>query len=1126
MQDQPVTWYKGLIFQSISTLTLITLWLVLGVVLIMNTRGKTLIAIETSKYVEQIGNNVVSRLIGRSDEIVALTKTLAATAETLPKSPELFKQVIPALIDFHGDLDIAGGGVWPEPYTFDPKKERNSFFWGRDSQNILKYYDDYNQPGPGYHHEEWYVAVSHAEPGTCVWSESYMDPYSYQPMVTCTVATFDKQNRFSGTVTIDLKLEGLQAIIEAWQKKTGGYIFLLDRNNKFITFSQPTLVKRIYTDEQGHHAEDFMHVTELSEKFPVFHPLAEALETMNQEILTQMQENPHYNPHIATTIDQDSYQIDREKANLLAAVITNPIRIKPTETKLYKKLTLEDDLLLKEAVTTFIFHVPKSYWKLVIVKPTAEINAVAANIIHLLIVYVVATTLVILSIAYFELNRFLIKPLGQTINAIRKMGELVVQQKFQQLKTVKVHHKSSNEIGLLIQVFNTLTTQVVEQQNQLAEANKVLEAKNEQLKQLDELKDEFLANTSHELRTPLNGIVGIAESLMDGVGGTLPAEAQKNLLMIIQSGYRLTNLINDILDFSKLKHKNLELQLKPLSMREIVEVVLTFCQPLKGQKKLQLINAVHNDLLPARADENRVQQILYNLVGNAIKFTEQGTIEISSRTTKDDYLITVITDTGIGIPANKLRRIFEPFEQVEGSMNRNQGGTGLGLAVTKKLVELHGGNIWVESEMEVGSQFYFTLPIAQGQPAQLLERSALLTKVVTTDIKESPVTTLPEVSTLHGRFKILIVDDEPINLQVLVNHLSLHHYVVTQASSGPEALALLEGGFKPDLILLDVMMPKMTGYEVVRQIRKTWGINELPTLLLTAKNQVSDLVTGLEAGANDYLTKPVSKDELLARIKTHLNIKRLKAENLRMGAELEVSRKLQKMLLPTEHELTEVADLEIAAYMEPANEVGGDYYDVLQHEGYTFICIGDVTGHGLESGALAIMVQASVRALLASGRTEPPLFLDSLNQMIYRNVARMKVLKSMSFALLTYQAGQIVLSGQHEEVIIVRNGEVELIDTVDIGFPIGLEDSIVDFIFEKQLSLQTGDVLVLYTDGITEAENTQKAYYGLERLCEIIKQNWQRSAKDIQQIVIDDVQQYIGRQVMFDDITLLVLKQK
>lgn len=161
---------------------------------------------------------------------------------------------------------------------------------------------------------------------------------------------------------------------------------------------------------------------------------------------------------------------------------------------------------------------------------------------------------------------------------------------------------------------------------------------------------------------------------------------------------------------------------------------------------------------------------------------------------------------------------------------------------------------------------------------------------------------------------ILIVDDEPVNLQVLNNYLALQNYHIVQASSGFEALHIVEKGFKPDAVLLDVMMPRMTGYEVTPKLRDKWQADELPILLLTAKNQVTDLVTGLEMGANDYLTKPISKDELLARLKTHLNIKQMKAENLRMSAELEVTRRLQQMLLPKDQELEQVAHLEIAGF--------------------------------------------------------------------------------------------------------------------------------------------------------------------------------------------------------------------
>lgn len=259
---------------------------------------------------------------------------------------------------------------------------------------------------------------------------------------------------------------------------------------------------------------------------------------------------------------------------------------------------------------------------------------------------------------------------------------------------------------------------------------------------------------------------------------------------------------------------------------------------------------------------------------------------------------------------------------------------------------------------------------------------------------------------------------------------------------------------------------------------------------------------------------------------THLN-DRLNAENLRMKAELDITRQLQQMILPKEEELSQIPRLEIAGFMEPAAEVGGDYYDVLTHNGSVKIGIGDVTGHGLESGVLMIMVQTAVRTLLANNETDPTNFLNVLNQVIYDNVQRMNSDKNLSLALLDYQDGILSLSGQHEEMIVVRSGgQVERIDTIDLGFPIGLEADISDFIAQTYVQLAAGDIVVLYTDGITEAENISGVCYGVEQFCEVISHNWQQSAEGMRQAVIEDVWRHIGKQKIYDDITLLVLKQK
>ncbi|MBD1884354.1 SpoIIE family protein phosphatase [Microcoleus vaginatus] len=251
---------------------------------------------------------------------------------------------------------------------------------------------------------------------------------------------------------------------------------------------------------------------------------------------------------------------------------------------------------------------------------------------------------------------------------------------------------------------------------------------------------------------------------------------------------------------------------------------------------------------------------------------------------------------------------------------------------------------------------------------------------------------------------------------------------------------------------------------------------------------------------------------------------KLKVDNLRLGAELNVARHIQQMILPNPEEL-EIDGLDIAGYMEPADEVGGDYYDVLQIDGVVTLAIGDVTGHGLESGILMLMAQTSVRTLQELRELDPVRFLDVLNRTLYKNVQRMNSEKSLTLAILSYSQGVISISGQHEETLVVRkNGDVERIDTMELGFPIALDDDIADFISHILIELEPGDGVVLYTDGIPEAYNIRKKQYGLKQLCQVISQNWHKSAAGVKDAVIVDVRQHIGKQKVFDDITLLVFK--
>jgi len=403
---------------------------------------------------------------------------------------------------------------------------------------------------------------------------------------------------------------------------------------------------------------------------------------------------------------------------------------------------------------------------------------------------------------------------------------------------------------------------------------------NQHLRRVDQLKDEFLANTSHELRTPLNGIIGIAESLKEGSAGLQSAKTLNDLGLIIDGGKRLAQLVNDILDFKKLTHHTLVLQRKAVDIHSVLNVVMSLLKPLAEHKSLSLRNHLPKDLPLVFADEDRLQQIFHNLIGNAIKYTLKGEISVSARLNANEIEICV-ADSGIGIEAEEVEDIFVPFEQLEITDKVSQKGTGLGLSVTRQLIEQHEGQIWVQSAIDVGSKFYFTLPcwleIQHGKNKNQLSEDSLLllenneietnqTQTLSSG-KQVKATKISDKKTCHG--KILIADDDPINLQVLTDLLQMNHYQVSSAKDGIEAadMGLKE---KFELAILDIMMPGMSGYQVTKKLRQKYSAIELPILLLSARNQPGDVKAGFEAGANDYVTKPIEREVLLSRIHTML----------------------------------------------------------------------------------------------------------------------------------------------------------------------------------------------------------------------------------------------------------------
>lgn len=397
----------------------------------------------------------------------------------------------------------------------------------------------------------------------------------------------------------------------------------------------------------------------------------------------------------------------------------------------------------------------------------------------------------------------------------------------------------------------------------------------ERLLRLDKLKDEFLANTSHELRTPLSGIISITESMIRGVNGSVNEMQEKDLSIVVSSGTRLLNLVNDILDISKLKNKDIKLYKKSLNINKIISSIVNVFDYLNKNKAVKIVVEIPSNIPCILADEDRFNQIMYNLIGNAVKFTEKGYVRIYAAQ-ENDYVKIVVEDTGEGMPEDKISKIWEAFEQIDTSITRKHGGTGLGLYITKQLIELHGGEIIVESELGVGSKFIFTLPVSKSLPdsSAEIENNNL-------QFKYKDRLSLPDKIVQNG-YSILVVDDDILNLYSIINTLKLEGYSITPVNSGVKALEELKVNNGYSLVILDVMMPEMSGYEVCMRIRESKTIYDLPVLMLTANNQQSSIVLSFEAGANDFLTKPFEYNELLARVKTLVELKQAVSKALNM----------------------------------------------------------------------------------------------------------------------------------------------------------------------------------------------------------------------------------------------------
>lgn len=423
-----------------------------------------------------------------------------------------------------------------------------------------------------------------------------------------------------------------------------------------------------------------------------------------------------------------------------------------------------------------------------------------------------------------------------------------------------------------------------------AQAQEHLRRANEYLERASRLKSEFLASMSHELRTPLNSIIGFSDLLQRQAGGPLTPRQMNHVRAIETSGQHLLQLINDILDLSKIEAGKADLDLATVSIQMLCNQCLKMIQPRADKKRIALSLELDYRLTQAFLDERRVSQILINLLSNAVKFTpEEGTVKLTGRlaygtqlqqefrpdcspiNASTPFLCLEVTDSGIGIPEEKLHLLFRPFQQVDSSLSRRHEGTGLGLALTKRLAELHGGTVSVKSILNSGSTFRVWLPLTE-------MRSILSPETIISHSLQEDYSFLKNQPSVGDAKRIFVVEDQPFNQALISEVLELEGYTVELIDNGQTMLDILRSPLVkprllPNLILMDIQLPDVDGFELIRQLKAHSIWHTVPVIAVTAMAMPGDRDRCLEAGADDYLSKPLDLEKVITTVRCFVDTK-------------------------------------------------------------------------------------------------------------------------------------------------------------------------------------------------------------------------------------------------------------
>ncbi len=760
-------------------------------------------------------------------------------------------------------------------------------------------------------------------------------------------------------------------------------------------------------------------------------------------------------------------------------------------------------------------------------------------------VLILSSYLIIISIILTTISK--IEDRKQTEIVIDKLDDLINERGSLKEKLVILNF---HDFGRVTQKVNELTEKISKQkdllEDKVKERTSELKLAYEQLKEFDQLKTNFFANVSHEIRTPLTLILTPIESIIDG---DFKDEVDINFFIkLYKNATKLLNLINDLLDFSKIEAGKIKLKITEINLQDLIQSQVDLMKNHCMSKNIELNFFTGNEYLPVFADKLKLEKVFINLLSNALKFTPQkGNIEIKIKNNKKNYLISV-KDNGIGIPQNKIHKIFDRFCQIENDLHGDFTGTGLGLSIIKEFIEMHNGKITVFSRdikhapENHGTEFKITLlkgkeHFKNKQFVEFAEEQVFFNnkKIETPKINslnyEQPFKQDKEKYGKSLGHKILVVEDNE-DMRELINFYLENEYKLSFAENGKIGIEIARK-ILPDLIITDIMMPVMDGFEMAARIKQDDLTKTIPVLMLTAKANIENKVHGFEYGADDYLTKPFNYKELYARITSLLKInqlqKKLEKANINLHDKVEellekeriinndllIAKTIQQNILSQGIDENERIST-VIKYL-PQYEVGGDFYNIFELRKNVFrFFIADATGHGIPAALTTMLIKSEYEKMKVF-ELEPGIILTLLNETFVQQYYNISLFFSCFIMDIDLENNSCsYASAGHPEMYLKNHNEI--ISLYSSGGLIGIKKE--PTYQTADINIKKGNTIYLFTDGIIEQTDNNNKEFGEINIKNIIQKANANINSTVEKIV-NSLLNHAQDEKLSDDIMLI-----